>query len=84
MKEQGDIRARSRWGVTTKALTHVEEGKRLENSLDEVLKNVNYLEEEVSSLKDDILAAIDQYFKRLREHVAFFYPNLDLSQMYLF
>lgn len=71
-------------GMATKALTHIEEGKRIEKSLEKALKSVIGLEKEVSSLKDEIVAASDQYFEMAREHIAFFYPNLYLSQMDLF
>lgn len=70
--------------MATKALTHIEEGKRIEKSLEKALKSVIGLEKEVSSLKDEIVAASDQYFEMAREHMEFFYPNLDLSQMDLF
>lgn len=42
------------------------------------------MEEEASPLKDKVVAVSDQYFKRARELVAFFFPNLDLGWIDMF
>lgn len=42
------------------------------------------MEEEASPLKDNFVAVSDQYFKRARELVAFFFPNLDLGRIDMF
>lgn len=38
----------------------------------------------MSSLKDEVVVASDQYFKRAEEYVAFFYLNLDFNLIDLF
>lgn len=52
--------------------------------LEEALISIQGLEKEASYLKDEVLAAFDQHFKREKEYVSFFYLNLDLIRMDLF
>lgn len=66
--------------VALKSRSYDEEGERLKVSLKKSPKSIKDIKE-TSSLKDEVMAAFDHYFDREKEHVAFFYPNLDLSQM---
>lgn len=82
-KEHDNLRALGK-KVASNALAHIKEGKHLERLLEETLISIKYLKEEVLSLKDEVVASSDRYFKREKKHVAFFYMNLDLSRIYLF
>lgn len=70
--------------MALEAQTHVEAGKRLKGLLEEALWSIKELNKEASSLKDEAATTFDQYFERGKGHLAFFYPNLDPSQMDLF
>lgn len=82
-KEHDNLRALYK-KVASKALAHIKEGKHLERFLEETINSIKYLEEEVLSLKDEVVASSDRYFERENKHVAFFYMNQDLSRIYLF
>lgn len=70
--------------VALKEQTYAEEEGCLKGSLKETLYSIKELEKEASSLKDELMSASDQYFENAKYHVAFFYQNLDLSQMDMF
>lgn len=71
VKEHDNLRAYTK-DVTPKALGRINEGKILKGSLDETLSSLKDLEEEASSLKEEGVAAFDQYFDRAMEQVSFF------------
>lgn len=83
MNEHDNLRTCAR-KAATKALARVQEGKHLEQSLEKALHYVKGLEEEMSSLKDEIMVTSSHYFEMAKEHVAFFFLNLNFRQMNLF
>lgn len=58
--------------------------KRLYQSYKEALSLKEILEDEVSSLKDEVATTLAQYFQRAGRQATFFYLNIDLSKMDLF
>lgn len=71
VKEHNNLRAHTK-DVSLKALERINEGKILKGSLDETLSSLKDLEEKASSLKEEGVAAFDQYFDRAMEQVSFF------------
>lgn len=67
-----------------KVWAHTSTTNIMKSFLNEALNYINKLNEEISTLKDDLVETADLYFKRDKEHVAFFHPRLDLSWMNLF
>lgn len=59
--------------------TYVASSIRLEGSFNEALNSINNLEEEVSTLKYDLVETYDLYFEWLKELMDFLYLGMDLS-----
>lgn len=56
----------------------------MKGSLKKYPSSIKDLKKEASSLKDEVVAAFGQYSKMAKEHVIFFYSNLDLSRIDMF
>lgn len=65
--------------VAPKALADIKEGFFLEGLFEKVIRYIKALNRRCHSLKDGVVATSDQHFERVKEHVAFFYLNLDLN-----
>lgn len=58
--------------------------KKLKESLEEAIYSKKKWEDEVYSLKDELVDTTDVYFEQANEHAIFLHPGLCLSSMDLF
>lgn len=67
--------------VALKACTLAPLEMSLKESIKEVLNYKKKLEEDLFVLKDELVDTSDHLFESAKEQVAFFYPELNLSEM---